>query len=266
MALLVFFPRSAGTWIVASHLRARADGLRCFRLRGTGLKLRFFCCCCWRRSISFAWSSGLAGWHQEQESHGFCVDSVHHVFEERERFLFEFHDRIFLRVAAESDAFLQMIESEQVILPLRVHDIQRMRRSSERVSALRKALLSLRNAQSLFRAGSRPPGTWFRFRTSTPAVFRSTPNWLSTSFCELRHVPLVGVLLARAINFDQRIGNRFGVFGDECLLVASFEKRAPQRVDRLPAACSSRRRTQVGVCGLRSFELPPLSVRFRFSC
>ena len=50
---------------------------------------------------------------------------------------------------------------------------------------------------------------------------------------KLRDVPLIGMLLARAIGFHQRIGDGFGAFEHEFLLVAAFEERPAQRVDRL---------------------------------
>ena len=62
--------------------------------------------------------------HVEEITHGFVVDARHHVFEKNERFFFELNERIFLRVAAKADRFLQVIEREQVIFPLRIDHVK----------------------------------------------------------------------------------------------------------------------------------------------
>ena len=67
---------------------------------------------------------GLLDLDVEEVADRFVVDARHHVFEEDESFLLELDDRIFLRVAAKADAFFQVIEREQVVLPLRIDDIE----------------------------------------------------------------------------------------------------------------------------------------------
>ena len=62
--------------------------------------------------------------HQEQEPHRLGVDPVHHLVEQRERFLLELDQRVLLPVAAQPDSFLQVVEREQVVLPLGIDDIE----------------------------------------------------------------------------------------------------------------------------------------------
>ena len=60
----------------------------------------------------------------EEIANRLVVDAPHHVFEHDECFFFELDDRIFLRVAAEADAFFEVIEREQVIFPLGIDDVE----------------------------------------------------------------------------------------------------------------------------------------------
>ena len=61
---------------------------------------------------------------QEEEANRVFFDAVHQVFEEVEGFLLVFDERIALTVAAQADAFLQVVHREKVIFPVRVHDLQ----------------------------------------------------------------------------------------------------------------------------------------------
>src|SRR5712692_2832029 len=60
----------------------------------------------------------------EEIADGFVVDAGHHVFEEHEGFFLEFDQGIFLAVAAQADAFFQMVEGEKVIFPLRIDHVE----------------------------------------------------------------------------------------------------------------------------------------------
>ena len=95
-------------------IRARRDGTA-----DAGSTLRLG-----RRLHFVGWSLGLLNLDVEEVADRFVVDARHHVFEENERFLLELDERIFLRVAAEADAFLQVIEREKVIFPLGVDDVE----------------------------------------------------------------------------------------------------------------------------------------------
>src|SRR5207237_6970029 len=59
-----------------------------------------------------------------QVADDFLVDPLAHGLEEREALLLVLDERIPLAVAAKADAFFQMIEAVEVILPLRVDDLQ----------------------------------------------------------------------------------------------------------------------------------------------
>ena len=55
--------------------------------------------------------------HAEEEADGVFLELQHHGFEHVEGFLLVGHQRILLRIAAQADAFLQVIHGEQVIFP-----------------------------------------------------------------------------------------------------------------------------------------------------
>src|SRR5260370_15620275 len=55
---------------------------------------------------------------------GFVIDAGHHVFKEHEGFFLELDERIFLAVAAQADAFLEVVEGEQVVFPLGIDDVE----------------------------------------------------------------------------------------------------------------------------------------------
>ena len=73
----------------------------------------------WSRRVSFHLHL-----HVVLIPHRLIIDARHHVFEKDECFLLEFHQGIFLPISAQPDAFFQMIERQQVILPLTIHHIQ----------------------------------------------------------------------------------------------------------------------------------------------
>src|SRR5882724_8339281 len=157
VALFVFFAGAAGARIVAANFGASAHGLRCFRLCRAGLILQFFFlallfafhCARERRQLrgsfggtrsrtgccrQWAWRRWWRSWrlvaafhlhlHVEEITHGFVVDARHHVFEKNECFFLELNERIFLRIAAKADRFLQVIERQQVIFPLRIDHVK----------------------------------------------------------------------------------------------------------------------------------------------
>src|SRR5687768_10026049 len=59
-----------------------------------------------------------------QVADDFLFDPILHRREQREAFLLVLDQRILLAVAAQPDAFLQMVEAVEVILPLRIDDLQ----------------------------------------------------------------------------------------------------------------------------------------------
>src|SRR5277367_1460467 len=83
----------------------------------------------WRRLVRSARSTlggllVLLDLNVEQIADGFVIDARHHIFEQDEGFFFELDEGIFLAVAAETDAFFQMVERKQVVFPLRINDIE----------------------------------------------------------------------------------------------------------------------------------------------
>ena len=204
--------------------------------------------------------------HEKQESHRFGVDPVHHVFEKRERLALELDERIFLPVAAKPDAFFQVIERQQVVFPLaRRRYPAGCAVQASAASARRKAFLSLRSAPSLF------PSTLGelivvqildvdarRFQIEAELVQQFVP--------ELRYVPLVGMLLARAIRLHKRIARSLPRVRARTPSGRGLRETTAAASRPFRAACSSRRRIRAGVCALRSSALPPLSARSRCAC
>ena len=62
--------------------------------------------------------------HQEQVPHRVLLEPHHHRFEHLEGFLLVGHQRILLRIAAQPDAFLQVVHGQQVVLPQPVQHAQ----------------------------------------------------------------------------------------------------------------------------------------------
>ena len=62
--------------------------------------------------------------HQPQRPDHFLVDPALHVLEHLVAFALVFDERVFLPVAAKPDAFLQVVQAVEMILPLRVDDLQ----------------------------------------------------------------------------------------------------------------------------------------------
>ena len=69
-------------------------------------------------------SSPMIGHQAPQVADDLLVDAILHRREEREALLLVLDERIALAVAAQADAFLQVVEAVEVVLPLRVDDLQ----------------------------------------------------------------------------------------------------------------------------------------------
>ena len=71
-------------------------------------------------------------------------------------------------------------------------------------------------------------------RTKVQArCFRVEAKLIQYLIAELRHVPLVRMLLAWAVRFHQLVRNRFGALENKILLIAAFQERAAQSINRL---------------------------------
>src|SRR5580658_7802194 len=138
----------------------------------------------------------------EEIADGFVVDARHHVFEHDEGFFFELDERILLTVAAEADAFFQVVEREEVVFPLGIDDIENDA-ALEPADEVRAKLL-------FFFFVARGDGFHRGFRefvvaqgTGIGAGGFGVDAELRVNFGEeLRGVPLVGMLLARAERVD----------------------------------------------------------------
>ncbi len=137
VAFLVFLARAAGAGVVAADLRLvpleRLD-LRVLAARG-------------RRAVGVVDVAGAARRHgrrgaprtglrhlafrfahhrleAEEVLHELVLDALLHQREELEGLLLVLDERVALAVAAQADSLLQVIERQQVVLPLLVHDLQ----------------------------------------------------------------------------------------------------------------------------------------------
>jgi len=61
---------------------------------------------------------------KKQVADGLVLDAIHHVLEHLERFFLVLDQRIFLPIAAQTDAFLEVVHRQQVIFPLVVDDVE----------------------------------------------------------------------------------------------------------------------------------------------
>ena len=82
----------------------------CSACAGSGLQLHFLLLPALAALDFLGFVFGPGRLNQEKIADRFRVDAPHHVFEQREGFLFEFDQRIFLSVTAQADAFFQVIE------------------------------------------------------------------------------------------------------------------------------------------------------------
>src|SRR5208282_2361930 len=124
VALFVFLAGAAGAGVVAADFSGGADGFGRLGLRGAGLELKILLLAALALLDLLRFRFGFGRLHEEEEANRFGVDAVHHLFEKGERFLLELDQRVLLSISAKADAFLQMVEGEEVILPLRIDDIE----------------------------------------------------------------------------------------------------------------------------------------------
>src|SRR5882762_7795175 len=134
VALLVFFTRTAITGVVAAELFAgRGAGRRLGarrRRRGAGRLARHLAARLARvgprRDRGQLHRRVADDLHLEQALDHRGLDALEHVLEKIERLFLVLGERVALAVAAQSDAFLEVVDREQVIFPLRVEDDQHL--------------------------------------------------------------------------------------------------------------------------------------------
>src|SRR5437016_11243028 len=164
----------------------------------------------------------------------FVIDARHHVFKQCESLFLKLDDGIFLRVAPQADAFLQMVQREQVVFPLRINHIENNAalKPAHEVRAelffffLVALLDSLgRGVGKLVMAqGARIGANSLHVNAELRVALRQ----------ELRGVPLIGMLLARAERIDKLAYHVFRDAEDVIALVLALARGAANRVNRLP--------------------------------
>ena len=107
------------------------------------------------------------------------VDPVHERLEHLEGLLLVLDERVALAVAAQADPLLEVIERVEVVLPLRVHDLQHDH------ALVEQHQLDADAALPLLVAGARAPGRARRTISSRPSV-RSSDAAVPTPKVSLR--------------------------------------------------------------------------------
>jgi hypothetical protein len=122
--LFVFLATAAWARIVAADFGAGAYRLWSFGLGSPGLILQLLLLAALTLLDLPSFVFGARGLNQEQIANGFAIDPAHHLLEERECFFLEFDEGILLAVTTQSNSLFEVVEAEEVILPLRVDNIQ----------------------------------------------------------------------------------------------------------------------------------------------
>src|SRR6266705_6909713 len=130
VALLIFLSGTAGARIVAADLRLAADDGLGFAGLFAGRGGAFVGARESQRTTRPAFLTQGFRWllfddlQIEERSDREGVDAVEHCLEHIKAFFLVLDQRILLTVTDQADALLQMIERQQVILPLRIDDVE----------------------------------------------------------------------------------------------------------------------------------------------
>src|SRR5438552_3685271 len=145
----------------------------------------------------------------EEVADRLIVDARHHIFKQCEGFLLELDERILLPVAAQADAFFQVVERKQMVLPLRVYHI-------ENDAALEpahdvRADLRLFLLVAFVHGCDDCAGQLIRIqlRRISPGGLCVDPELRVRLGQKLGYIPLLRVLCARAIGFRDLARNIF---------------------------------------------------------
>jgi hypothetical protein len=233
MALLVFLARPARARIVATYLRRRSHRFWRLGLRSASLKLQILLLLPLPPLNLPGFIFRLRRLYEEQESHRFLIDAIHQIIKKRKRFFLEFDERILLRIPAQPNAFLQMIEAQQMIFPLRVHDIEQDA-PLEPTHHLRAKKLFLLLVSRVHLRDQRVRESVVIQRGYIDARrFRLKAELIQYFVRKLRHVPLIGMQVAWALNIHQLIRDLFRLLQYEFFLIRALENRPTQRINRL---------------------------------
>src|SRR3989442_10586229 len=133
VTFLIFLSRPAGTWIVPPDFRLAARDSLNFA--------RFFACGrgplvrtgelhaaapsrCQSAALNFFRRFLCDNLQIEERSDSRGIDAIQHLLKQNKTLFLVFDQRIFLSVADQPDSLLHMIERQQVVLPLRVDNVE----------------------------------------------------------------------------------------------------------------------------------------------
>src|SRR6266404_1532693 len=170
--------------------------------------------------------------HIVEITNGFVIDARHHVFKQDERFFLEFNERIFLPVAAQADAFLQVIERQQVVFPLAIHNIQNDAAFEPAHQVRRKLLFFV----FVFLGDGFSDGIGKLIVIQRGGI-RIGRFGINAEFAvhfsqELRGVPLAGMQLTPAVSIHKLARNIFRDANHVVALVLALERRAANPINR----------------------------------
>ena len=173
----------------------------------------------------------FAALQEEQVADRLVLDAVHHVLEQHVRLFLVFDERILLAVAAQPDAFLQVIHRQQVILPLVVDDVEHdhafgfaQQRRAEHVFFF--LILLVEELQNI-RFGL--------IAMQVHQIFRGDLDAELSEHVSFKPRPIVGAGMSffGQPGIDERTQNAFDDFADACLLIITFDQAAAHAVHRL---------------------------------
>jgi len=251
VALFVLLAGAARAGIVAADFGPGADGLGRFDWCVASLELHLlflaalFALDFFRGELREAarhhlFLRGRRGWlrrcrrglfrrpNQEEEAHSFGINAIHQLIKKNKCFFLELDQRVFLPVPAQADAFLQMVEREEMVFPLAVHHVQQdvALQPAQRLRAEERLFLFVTRANFFDEQIAH------RFMIQRRKIhahgFGIEAELVQNFVGELRDVPLVRMLFARAIGLDQFIRDGVGALQHELFLVAAFQERAAQ--------------------------------------
>src|SRR5436190_6204925 len=168
----------------------------------------------------------------------FLVDPFLHRLEEGEAFFFVLNERIALAVAAQTDAFLEMVEAVEVILPLPIDDLQH----DVALDALQHLAADELLLVVVRRDDFRPEKIGDLLRGPVVELQRGRVDGEDAGRLALERVevPLLEVRLPGGVRFDDRredlLRERHQIFASpQRLLVAFFVLQADFAFENLPA-------------------------------
>src|SRR5207249_8376009 len=240
VTFLVFLAGTAEARIVASDLLAsRRAGRRLHALRGYGGS----------RGLAGDLAARLAGigpgrhrrqFHrrvtddldlEEPLDHG-RLHALEHVLEEIERFLLVLRQRVALAVAAQPDPFLEVVDREQMVLPLRVEDDQHLV-TLERLQELGAELALPLDEPRLDRLARRLVERLTRHDLAELRRRNARIELAMERLGQPAEIPVLGVCAPRGVGVDGAIHELVDPVGDGLGLALALQDLASHPVDDL---------------------------------